>query len=612
MRTKRGSVLVSNNNLSSVLDELTTGTYAVDCETTGLRAYHGDQLFSLIIADNRASRYFNFLPYPNLHKDFVLPRAETLSLLKPFFDNPANIIFGHNIKFDMHMLAREGITLAGKVYDTEVNGRLLYNRHLSYSLSNLAAEIGLEKSTAVDEWIGKHKAYTWITQPGKAKKIKQPHFDRVPYEIITRYGEKDGEVTLALGKSQLERLEVEASRVPGGKLLELIETESRLTKVCFQMERTGIRVDLDYCREALAYERERADRAAAEFSDLAGTAFKDSNKVLADAFTRAGEEYPRTEKGNPSFTDDVLEGFTSPLAKLLQTYRDATKRANTYFSNFIYFADRDGFIHPNMRQAGTDTGRFSYSDPNLQNIPKEDNSPYPARRAFIPRPGYMFAMLDYSQQEFRLMLDYAGEMGVIDRILNEGLDVHQATADSMTVSRQYAKVLNFMLMYGGGAGKLAAALGVPLDEAAGLKNKYFEDLPAVSAFIRRVQDKVNRCGEIFNWAGRMYRFPPLPNPRTGRLDRYAYKAPNHLIQGGCADVMKIALVRAADLLSGTSSHPLLTVHDEILAEVKIGEEHVIGELLAMMESVYPYKRLPMTAAVDFSLQSWADKQPFVP
>jgi len=553
--------------------------------------------------------YFNFQSYEGLGDVWVLGKREALNLLRPFFSNQHNVLFLHNAKFDMHMLAQEGIELAGTIYDTEVNGRLLYNRRMTYSLGDLAKEIGLEKSGEVDEYIAKHKLYSWMSSPGKAKRSKQPHFDRVPFSIISRYGEQDALVTLKLGVHQLAQLGVEAQRVPNGGLKSLVETESRLVKVCHKMERTGIKIDRAFCTEALAYEQKRAKEAAAEFSDLAGAEFKDSNKELAKAFSKAGEDYPRTAKGNPSFTDDVLEGFTTPLAQLLRTYRDATKRANTYFANFIYFADEHDRIHPNMRQAGTDTGRFSYAEPNLQNCSKDDGSKYPVRGAFIPSPGYFFAMIDYDQQEFRLLLDYAGEMSVIDKILSQGLDVHQATADQMTVTRTEAKTLNFGLLYGMGSEKLSAALGITVSEASELKEKYFEALPMVKKFIRSVTSKADSRGWIFNWAGRVYHFPLLNNPRTGRLDRFAYKAPNHLIQGGCGDIMRRAMLRCDELLLEKYSRMLLTIHDELLFEIRDDEEGIIPSLVTALEESYPSRLLKLTASASIGRKSWAEKEP---
>lgn len=607
---------VTKSQLKSVASKLTPGYYAIDTETTGLRPYHGDRLFSLIISSENEAWYFNFQAYPEISEDLILGREETFEALAPFFACAENILFMHNAKFDLTMLAFEGVEVGGQVYDTQVLGRLLYNRNLKYSLATLCKEIGLEKSQAVDEYIQKNKLYTWVKSPGKEKRAKWPHYDKVPFNIIAPYGETDGAITLKLGVSQLARLgelsKAFPTRTAGQSLLELTEMESQLTKVCLKMERAGVLIDRDYCKKAFDHESDLVARAEAEFESIAGIPLVDSRITLAKAFDAAGEKYPVTEKGNASFTEEVLESFTSPLAQIVKDHRSASKRAGTYFANFLYFADADGRIHPNMRQAGTDTGRFSYSDPNLQNCSKtaDEGCSFPVRRAFIPSPGYFFAMIDYEQVEYRVMLDYAGEMGVIRKIMEEGLDVHQATANILGVTRQQAKTLNFMLIYGGGAQKLADALAVTLREAQDFKAEYFGKLPKVALFINQVMQRANTRGFIFNAFGRVCWFPYVKNPKTGREDRYAYKAPNHLIQGCCADIIKTAMVRVEDYLQGKKSRMLLSIHDELLLEIAENEEYIIGDVKSIMKKSYLHKKIPLECSADFSKTSWFDKEPW--
>lgn len=605
-------MIVSRENLEGVVEKLTTGTYALDTETSGLRAHHGDRLFSLILSTSgpaldAQTYYFNFQAYAELAEGWVLPRKQTLAMLGRVFANSSNTYFLQNAKFDLAMLAREGVELAGRIYDTEVMGRLLYNRHMKYSLDSLVKEIGMEKSGEVEEYIAKHKLFTWVESPGKEKKSKWPHYDKVPFAIMSRYGEQDGSITLALGHHQRRELTKWAEIIPGRKLESLIQTEADLVKTCFAMEETGIRIDKGYCETAYAYETAQMHTHAKEFKELSGVPLLDSRLVLAKAFTAAGEKYPLTEKGNPSFTDEVLEGFTTPLAQVLRNYRTAVKRGNTYFANFLYYADAGDRIHPNMRQAGTDTGRMSYSNPNLQNVPKEDEGEFPIRRSFVPdSPDHLLVAIDYNQMEYRMLLEYAKEAGVIRKILDEGMDVHQATADTMGVDRKAAKTLNFLLLYGGGAQKLADEIGTTLGQAQELKEKYFDRLPGVRKFSQGVARRANTRGYIFNWAGRVCHFPLMMNPRTGKLDRFAYRGPNHLIQGGCADVVKIAMNQCHEYLRDKRTKMLLQVHDEILFSVPRSEMEIVPALRKIMESAYPARHLPLTCSVAYSPRSWAD------
>lgn len=585
---------------------------ALDTETTGLRPYHGDRLFSLVIATDKDAFYFNFQGYPGLDSDFQLLRQELRAPhFRALFGDSARTWYLHNSKFDLAILAQDGVALSGHIHDTLAIARVEYNEHMRYGLDECAKRIGLEKSNAVEEYIQKNKLYILETVPGQTKRFKRKFFDRVPLEIMVPYACQDARVTYQLARHQHEALGKIAASVPTGapSILSVASNEKSLTKVCFEMEQEGIKVDKAYCTEALDYEQKRYQEAARVFEGLTGIAFVDSNKTLATAFSRLGEAYGTTAKGNPSFTDAVLSKLNSPLAKIVQTYRGAYKTANTYYSNLLYHADERGIIHPNMRQAGTTTGRFSYADPNLQNIPKDEEgekNSYPVRRAFIPkRSENILLSLDYDQMELRMMLEYAGQMDLIAKI-NEGMDPHQSTADLVGCTRREAKVVTFGLIYGMGVDLLGLTLGISRNDAIDLRAQYFDALPNVQRFIRQVMRVAEGRGYVFNWYGRRYYFPDAT---------YAYIAPNYVIQGGCAEVVKIAMNRVAGFLSSQrdiQTRMILQVHDELVFEMPRTEYHLIPEIKNIMETVYPYKHIRLTCGVDYSDKNWADKTEGIP
>jgi DNA polymerase-1 len=252
-----------------------------------------------------------------------------------------------------------------------------------------------------------------------------------------------------------------------------------------------------------------------------------------------------------------------------------------------------------MNQGGTQTGRFSYSAPNLQNVPKEavEGKDFYVRKCFVPRPGYCFVMIDYDQQEYRLMVDLAGENELIKKI-NGGLDVHTATAEMMGVDRTTAKTINFMLLYGGGHEKLAKALGITNLRAKELKGRYFRTLPKVERFIKETKIGGELLGLVTNWMMRRYYL----------FDKgKAYILPNHIIQGGCADVIKSAMVKISTFLEASNylTHMLVQVHDELLFEVHESELHLVPKFKEIMESIYkPMRGLHLTCGVDHSWESW--------
>lgn len=584
------------HNLAEILEHLVhTKELALDTETTGLRPYHGDKAFALIIGTDTFQYYFSV---PEL--------GSRINHLSEILLDKKKTWFLHNAKFDLHFLSELGLEVTGKTYCTQTLARIDYNDHMMYSLDQCAKRIGYEKSKVVEEYVSKNKLYTWLDVPGKKTRVKQPHFDRVPESVMLEYACKDVEVTYKLGKYHLENIsKKDASKTlpndtKSNRLLQhIVSMESELTKTCFEAERTGVKVDLDYIREACYFEELQVDAAKKEFTQITGLEFIDSNKHLAKAFESLSLPYPTTEKGNPSFKDEMLKELNSPLAQSIRKYRKHFKKLNTYYRSFEFHADQDGIIHGNFKQAGTKTGRFSFSDPNLQNINKEEDATeeFLVRRSFVPRDGFMFVMIDYDQAEYRLMLEYAEEMGVINQI-KSGLDVHTATAELMGVTRKEAKTLNFMLLYGGGAKKLAEALDITVTRARSLMQKYFMRLKNVKKFIKGVERTAKTRGYIESWLGRRFYF---------KDKNFCYKAPNALIQGGIADVVKTAMVRLDEYLKDKKSRMLLNIHDEILFEVHETEKEIIPKLKEIMETAYEAKHLPLTCGVDFSTKSWADK-----
>lgn len=568
---------------------------AIDTETTGLS--ESDSLFSIPIATATREFYFDIRTLPPGAVDDIARAVRTVPLVAMI-----------NAKFDLRMLGKAGIELEGVIHDCEAVERVLRNDHLKYSMAAMAARRGWEKSDAVEEYITKHGLFDTARIPGKKKVDKRKHFDKVPIEVIAPYGCQDARLTFDIYTDQMLALRERDASLPKGfpPWRPVVDNERAFTKTAFRMERHGVRVDVPFVEKALAYEMEKISAAKSHFLEATGREFSDSNKLLAEVFTSLGETFPTTEKGNPSFKAEVLEGMETPVAKLVNTIRYHEKRAGTYYSSFLHYADESGIIRPNVRQAGTETGRCSYSDPNLQNVPKEDepedqDTLYHVRESFIPRPGHFFYSIDYQQQEFRIMLDYAGEKRLIEEI-NAGADVHEATAQLCGITRKQAKTINFGLLYGMGEAKLAQSLRLTTRQARELKLTYFGKLPRVEIFIREVIRAGERRGYIYNWLGRR-------NHITSK--DWAYVLPNHLIQGSAADTIKVAQNRVADMLLSRKSPTmmLLQVHDELLIETPYGDERIIEPVREIMESVYPSKNgMRLTTSIEHSVTNWGYRQ----
>ena len=556
---------------------------AYDCETTGLSPYHGDKIFAVSMSNGEFQTYYKV-------KDKLHPSITKL------LNDPSITWFMWNAKFDLNFLKEQfGITPAGKVIDGMVLARLEYNDHLSYSLDAAAKRIGLEKSDEVEKYITEHKLWEWETIPGKKVRKKNKFFDKVPHDIMMKYACQDAFVTYKCCEHYLERLgQLDTLMPTAPRVLDVADQEAEVTKIVSVMEHLGLKVDIEYCKMAGDFYEEEAKKAEEEFKKLTGKDYKASPKLFAEVFESEKDKWSFTEKGNPSFDSDSIKRFTNPAAKQILTLRDAKSRAD-FFAGFEFHADSENFVHPTFNQAGTATGRFSSSEPNFQNLTNDEEAEegtLPVRNAIIPPDSdYCIVSFDYDQQEYRMMLDYAGELDLIEQV-KAGIDVHQATADMMGVSRKYAKTLNFMLLYGGGVLKLAEALKITEWEAKKLKELYFSKLPKVQQFIATVIRTARQRGYVYNWMGRRYFCDP----------DFAYKMPNRIIQGGGADVMKKAMLGISKILT-KKSYMFLTVHDELDFYIHRDEFYLIPQIKKIMEEAYPSKYLPLTVSISHSWTS---------
>lgn len=585
-------MLVKAASCHSVLTTLASKTaLAVDTETTGLRPYHGDRPFLLILADEEREYVFDlaetWIPWQQLRDLFAMDKEWRFA----------------NAKFDMAMLQANSmypVVFGGTIWDLAVVDRCLDSNLFGdfASLAKTARRYGMEKSHLVEDWIKKNGCYEEIVVEGRKAKEKVPRYDRVPRPVLVPYAEQDGRITYDVGGAQRRRLdESELAHVPS--LRPLVENELELTRTVYAMEARGVKVDLAFCRKAADFELSKHRSAVAEFRALAGRDYVSSSKALTPLF--ADEEKPvSTPTGAMCFDEEALLTYKSPLAKVILQIR-GSKKASEYYTGFLHHADAGGRIHASFNQHQARTGRFSASNPNLQNLTKNEeeelSADFVVRRAFVPPPGFFFAMFDYDQMEYRLLLEYCRAAALIGKVLG-GLDVHTATAELAGVTRRQAKTTNFLTIYGGGDAILAAKLGVPVPEARRIRGAIFDASPEMAPFLAAVVHRAEERKLVFNWLGRRLYYP----------DRHdAYKAPNGLIQGGCADVVKVAMNRIHHRLRGMRTQLVLQVHDEFVLECHESEACVLPEIREIMQNVFPSKLIPLTAGADHSFKSLADK-----
>lgn len=608
-------MIVLRSNFQKVIETLRgASVLSVDTETTGLRPYHGDRLFSVIIgAAGGHAWYFNFQMYEGLTADEVLTNDHMQLLNENLFLNPKIRWYMHNAKFDWAMLENEKCVVAGEIFCTKALGRVENNSHPDYDLDSSLRRIGFAKTFDAKGYCDDKGLFTWNKLPGRKQREKLYHFDHIPYDLITGYGVGDGAGTFSLGAHLEFSIEQQTHTTPPGlpTLQNVRDTEVRLTRTIFQLEKVGVRIDREYCVRASQFEADRAEKASESFKRETGREYSSSGKLFAELFVGEKERWNFTDKGNPSFDEDALKKLEHPAAKLVLELRDAKSKAD-FYNGFLYHADANGNIHPTFNPDGARHGRFSSSNPNLQNLTSEESEAeiaqeFVVRRAIVPRPGYIFIMPDYDQMEYRLMLELADDLlgweTPIVSLIKSGLDVHAATVEvakkaGVIITRTEAKTSNFLTLYGGGNQKLADGLKCSLEQAGKIRDAIFRGAPEIKKLIWEHTQAATQDHFVSNWFGRRNWFPD---------SRFAYKATNYLVSGGCADVVKIAMNKIDDLLQGKKSRMVLTIHDELPCEIHESELYLVPQIKEIMESVFKSKYLPLTCGMEWSAKSLGDK-----
>ena len=579
-------IFVTEKNLDTCLSEIEKSSFlALDTETTGLDLWGKDELFVIsITSDNGNSYYFNFLEYTgNAGETLVLPRGEAACKLRAAFHRYEGLaVFIHNAKFDLAFLEKCGIDLNSGtvVWCTMSIARLHNNETLAghFSLASQAKLIGQTKDTTVDDWLASNKTDS---------------YDKVPLAIIRNYATKDSELCFDIGIGQFEKM------ISGSESdTKLYQQENKLTRVLYEVEKLGVLVDTQYCNKAVELGSKGIEKQKKLFLEKTGKEFKKSNKLFCEIFDDIKDQWVYTPKGNPKFDKKVLDSLNHPVASIIQNY-SRIKNKLDFFSGFLKLADSSNVLHTSFNSHGTRTGRLSSSKPNLQNLKRTDEKEmYPVRRAIIPRSGNYFAMIDYKQMEYRLALDLC-DSSLIPKVLG-GLDVHEATAEIAGCTRSEAKTVNFLTIYGGGIAKLAKDLKTTEDKAREIQDSILNANKELRTYIRKNINRAENQGWLKNCMGRYYNFKDAPS----------YIATNTLIQGGCADIIKKAMIDIHAYLKEYKTNMVLTIHDELIFEFPKEEKHVIEKCAEIMISAYKHNKLPMDVDIEWSSTSLADKQPW--
>jgi DNA polymerase-1 len=529
--------------------------------------------------------------YPGVPEQ--LPFDATLRRLQPWLQSEQHKKVGQHLKYDAHVFANHGIRLGGIAHDTMLQSYVL-EAHRSHNMDDLA-ERHLGRATITYEQVC-------------GKGASQIGFDEVTLDRATEYAAEDAEVTLALHQVLWPRLE-KAERLR--HVYEAIELP--VSKILFEMERTGVLVDRDRLAAQSVQIAHRLAELETRAQELAGQPFNLGSPKQIGEILFGLLKLPVTKKtasGAPSTDEEVLEKLAEdyPLPKVLLEHRGLAKLKSTYCDKLGASIDpATGRVHTSYGQAVAVTGRLSSSEPNLQNIPIRTAEGRRIREAFIAPAGCRIVSADYSQIELRIMAHISGDEGLLSAFA-AGEDIHRATASEVfgvplgEVSgeqRRYAKVINFGLIYGMSAFGLASNLGIDRDVARNFIERYFTRYPGVQRYMERTREQAKRQGYVETVFGRRLWLPEInsPNgPRRGAAERAAINAP---MQGTAADLIKLAMIAVHGWLvrERLGTRLIMQVHDELVFEVPSAELELVREHVPALMSGVAQLKVPLLAEV---------------
>jgi len=525
-----------------------------------------------------------------------LPRTKVFAWIQEVLKNKADKIM-HNAQYDLGWIRSMGWQVNGRIIDTMVAAALVDENRRQYSLNALSID-----------YLGEMKSEAELKEAAEQRGLDaKAELWKMPAMAVGFYAEQDAALTLKLWNYFKPTLIKE-------NLLSVWQLEMELLPVLIRMREEGIRVDLDKAESLKKEFKTLENNLLKKIKDLANIDVDIwAARSVAKAFDNVGVKYDLTEKSkSPSFTTNWLTNNEHPLAKLIKEAREINKLHSTFIDSILRYTHK-GRIHAEINQlrsdqGGTVTGRLSYSNPNLQQVPAK-NKEYGKliRGLFLPNEGCKWGSFDYSQQEPRLVVHYAattnkslggltGADVLIKAYQEEDADFHETVAQMANIPRTQAKTINLGLFYGMGQAKLAKQLGITIEEAKKLLVAYDQKVPFVKQLANRVQEQAAKSGSIKTIKGRRCRFN-LYEPKAYGLHlamtekeyiteygslasarrAMTYKALNRLIQGSAADQVKQAMIDC-DKLGHT---PMLQIHDELCFNVESEDEE--KEIKTIME-----------------------------
>ncbi len=598
----RYSTILQVKDLKKLIAEINTAkTVSLDTETDSPAPTRA-RLVGMSFALERGSAAYLPLAHDYLGAPEMIPKDKALELLEPVLADQDIKKIGQNIKYDLIVLQREGMTVRGIDRDTMVLSYLNEPNWGQHNLGRLALTYLQVKAMDYHEVVGKGR--------------DEVTMDAVDIERATPYACQDADLALQLADILAPKIEEKGQ----ARLYE--EIERPLIPLLAQMEMWGIKIDPQVLGDLSDELKEGIEDLTKKIFALSGEEFNlNSPQQLARVLFEK-LQLPATQKTKKtrefSTSLSVLQELAHdyPIAQHTLEYRQLAKLKSTYADSLpLLINPETQRIHTSYNQTVAATGRLSSSDPNLQNIPVRGRWGPRFRQAFVPEPGHLFLSADYSQIELRVLAHLSEDPVLIDTFIHDR-DIHQETANQVfgdegalfeDEPRRRAKIINFSIIYGTSAFSLAKELGTTNREAQGFIDRYFEKYPGVFRFLESSVDEAREKGYSETLLGRRRPVPELRSPNRVAQQAGRRIALNTPIQGTAADLMKKAMI---DVWEALRAHELrarmiLQVHDELVFEVPEGE-YEETEKLVREEMESPLElRVPLKVHLAWGI-NWAE------